>query len=858
MTKIMEKKDFADESLRELGFEVTISLTERIPKLLEKDETKLKHFLEKLYQFSLETDVEISPEWCTPKTDSYFDEEFIPEENVSTSLSIIVRLIECLGKKFLLPYISEILLNLIQNDKDWRYKYTAFMTLGQIVEFIDDMQNIETLLPVIFENVANPNPKIRYASIYCIDLISEGFQPHFQNKYHDKVFPALVNSVKDSVLRIQLQACEALESFLEHTSDQLSGQYSQFLLDNTFQIFLIKECPISLREQILSVTAELINASGEKFKPFSENCLKILLNFFSESFQNGTNKTLYGTLIECITLIGPQCKDVYLTYVRDLVKAIVHIQDNLANSTDFTKDYLQNAWERLCPVVKEHFPDLIPAIVESTLKLVSVDVVMSVSNKPNETFKIEEIISSIGNENKNEKNKNSNVTTSQTEDKSLAIEVLNQIIETFDDKFIGYYSHTQSIILPLLQFKANYKVRSEAAQSLPIIQKILKSANHTETVNVTKLYLAELLAATSKELDNGTLGTMLDCVNELVENFSTKFLNSTELNQIFDNLLSFFAETEKRRRELLNKKESLDKLEENETDEKVFDSDESDDEDDYANDLEDDIEEIEDILVSIADLVGTLFKTHKEDTLGIVDKLTKNVLPEYFKTGASQFEIKMGIFFVDDMIEHLGQGLLNHIWKDLALILGNYSSNPKPEIRQAAVYGIGVLAKATTEGFESLGDGFLAKIDEALNLPIGDADEEEFGHAQDNAISALGKIIVYQGAKISNLDGFVKKWIDSLPLKFDAGEAINIHELFVNSVISFPDKFFGSNYSNLHNVVKVLSTIYKTKFSTEKIDEQVKVILKKIAENPQTVEFLKIVIGNIEETLRKKLEVILN
>ncbi len=145
----MDKKDFADSNLRELGYEVVISLVERIPKLFEKDVVRMKEFLERLFKYSIEMDKEIDQEWCTPKTESYFEEEFIPEENVSTSLSILVRMVECLGKKFFLPYVSEIVMQLIQNENDWRYKYVAFMTIAQIVEFIDDMQNIENLLPVI-------------------------------------------------------------------------------------------------------------------------------------------------------------------------------------------------------------------------------------------------------------------------------------------------------------------------------------------------------------------------------------------------------------------------------------------------------------------------------------------------------------------------------------------------------------------------------------------------------------------------------------------------------------------------------------------------------------------------------------
>lgn len=148
MSKIMDKKDFADANLRELGYEVVISIVERIPKLFEKDDIKLKDYLSRLFKYSLEMDNEIDQEWCTPKTESYFEEEFIPEENVSMTLSIMVRMIECLGKKMFLPFISEIVMNLIQNDKDWRFKYVAFMTIAQIVEFIDDMNNIENLMPV--------------------------------------------------------------------------------------------------------------------------------------------------------------------------------------------------------------------------------------------------------------------------------------------------------------------------------------------------------------------------------------------------------------------------------------------------------------------------------------------------------------------------------------------------------------------------------------------------------------------------------------------------------------------------------------------------------------------------------------
>jgi len=285
-------------------------------------------------------------------------------------------------------------------------------------------------------------------------------------------------------------------------------------------------------------------------------------------------------------------------------------------------------------------------------------------------------------------------------------------------------------------------------------------------------------------------------------------------------------------------------------------SDDEDDENDYCNDLEQDIEDIEDILVSLADYIGVIFKSHKNNTINIVDKLTKIVLPEYFKPTASTFELKMGIFIVDDMIEHLGQELLKGIWKDLATILVKYCDNETPEIRQAAVYGMGIFSVVTQADFESYVNVFLEKIDASINIKLDD-DEEEYGHARDNAVASLGKLLIHQGKHVNNIDQWVKKWIEYLPLNYDEGESVVVHELLCNGIINSADLFLGANYSNLFQIIRVLTTFYKTKHSNEKVDGLSKTILRQIASNTQLTENFKVCVKNLEEKLQKKLEEIL-
>ena len=161
MGKITEKKDFNDENIRELGFEILLTLIEKKPLLISKDTERLKILVEALYKYALEMENDIDDDWLTPKTESYFDEEFVPEEKLATSLSLIDRLTIALGKKEMLVFLSDIVLQLLnQGGVDWRYKYIGFMTIAQMVEYIDEIKNIENILPIVFENTANENPKL--------------------------------------------------------------------------------------------------------------------------------------------------------------------------------------------------------------------------------------------------------------------------------------------------------------------------------------------------------------------------------------------------------------------------------------------------------------------------------------------------------------------------------------------------------------------------------------------------------------------------------------------------------------------------------------------------------------------------
>jgi hypothetical protein len=543
--------------------------------------------------------------------------------------------------------------------------------------------------------------------------------------------------------------------------------------------------------------------------------------------------------------------------VPDLVKATFEIQESLAGSGDFTKDYLQNAWERLAPIIKENFPELISGIVQAALKQVSIDVVMSISNKPEQTFKIEELVNTLNISEKEEKEK-FNFNTAALEDKSLAIDLLNELIDVFGPAFVNYIESTQKIVLNLLKYKANSKIRTASANSLPLIINSAKSSGQKElTFHLSKLYISELVVAADAEHDNGTLSLMVENVGKIMENANDKFLGTGEIIQLFDKLLDIFSKIGTRRNDLLDKQEKLEKFEEDHAVDKLNESDSVEESDDYAADLDQDIEEIEENLVSIADLIGVIFKTHKELTLPVVEKITKQVLPQFLKKEASTFEEKMALFIIDDLIEHLGQELLYSIWNDLKSTLVNYLSNESPELRQAAAYGLGMFAVSTKKGFELVCKEVLENLDKTINIKSDEDDEFEMGHCRDNAIASLGKVIVHQGNTIQNLEQWINRWIEYLPLRYDDEEGTIHHEMFCNALISKPDLFLGKNYSHLFNLLRINTTIFKSKFSNSKVDELVVKITKELMLNSQIKDLIENGISILSENLQNKFKEII-
>ena len=834
--KIYEEKNF-DEKVREIGFDILITILEKYPTII--DDNKLQILVQSLFKYSMELDQTIDDEWLHPNITSFITDEFIPEHKLDVSCSYLSRLFKKISEEKMMKITSQNIMDLINHssEKDWKYKYIAYISVAEIMSYIKELNTIEKLISLILSDLNNPNVKIQYASLFCIAELSSIHNPDFQNDYHKKVVLQTIQILSQSTcLRVQLECCDVLDCFIEHMTNSDAALYLKDSLEILFKIFMKNdtECAPPLREGILDVVQEFINATEDEFKQYSDQCLQLLLKYLGEILNKNINKNLIGPLLETISCIGPLSPELFKTHLDIIVNTLIQINLNLSSFTENIAEYLESTWEKIIPNLKQTNSDKIPQIISSLINLIQKNPEMSISSNPENKFDIKSFFDEDNEEENIEKKeiKKKEIKTSETEEFSIFIKILNEFLQNCKQFcLLEQINNLIPISLKLIKYP-NSDIQCEISKTLGLIIEILsiKAENINNIHNYSKNFIAEITTQLLKENDFIVITSLLDSMKEIIKN-TKLFLTTQEINELTQNILKVFDIVESSRiAKLKQKEETEEEYQRNKgnKDNKVYSDDEEDSasKDEEINELDEQIDEIENVLTSFSEFFGVLFDTHKKYTLEFVDKIIKEYLPKYFKDNSSNFEKNLGVLLVGDMAEYLTQDIIGNIWDDICTILIKYSNHKDDEVRNSACYGLGAFAKSTKNNFEKYYKNIITALVEAINLPIDknlskdDKNTKQF--AKDNAVSALGKIIQYQEQVLGNdYDNVFNIWLNNLPIKQDDEEGILNNQFLMDILIKQPGKVLGKNNQNLGQIIIILAKAYNTEMSDELLDTNI-------------------------------------
>lgn len=292
------------------------------------------------------------------------------------------------------------------------------------------------------------------------------------------------------------------------------------------------------------------------------------------------------------------------------------------------------------------------------------------------------------------------------------------------------------------------------------------------------------------ETETECLIAQSQAVKEIVEEAGDNLLQPESVDQFADKIFGFIKESENRIQD--NEKYEKENQEGEEEDQL--------DEEDILVLKEENKNENE-LQLSLAEILGILFKTHKMHVKNLVQKLLVDIIPLVEKQTSKQKQ-KFLLFILDDMVEYLGPDFLGPVYPEICSKICSYSNSKYSAIRQASVYGIGMIAQHGGAAFSTVKDVCLVSLKHAIEFQMDATTKEkkskqtQYYHAKDNAVAALGKILKYQ-SNSPDVASLVPFWMQCLPLSHDMEEAKIQNEFLAESMLRASNVILGDNAERL-------------------------------------------------------------
>ncbi|KAK7893322.1 hypothetical protein WMY93_022474 [Mugilogobius chulae] len=227
------------------------------------------------------------------------------------------------------------------------------------------------------------------------------------------------------------------------------------------------------------------------------------------------------------------------------------------------------------------------------------------------------------------------------------------------------------------------------------------------------------------------------------------------------------------------------------------------------------------ILTKVSDILHSIFSSHKENVLWWFEQLLPLII-ELLRPERPWADRQWGLCIFDDVIEHCSPSSFKYADYFLGSMLQSLT-DPVPEVRQAAAYGVGVMAQYGGANYCKFCKEAIPRLEGVIRAL--DSRSKENVNATENCISAVGKVMRFQPEWV-NVNEMLNEWLKWLPLKrtrrrrctpsttcatsskgsllfclvFKCKDVLKVRSVFSNNPI-----VLGLNYSNLPSIFQIIA-----------------------------------------------------
>ena len=821
VNEISKPKIFKND-LRECALELVFSLAKSSPSSIKKSAQFKSVFLPLLFSLILEIDYENDEkgwEKNLEENEQDADEMFYAVRDSFDRLSLD------LGEDYTMKVTAEFIKKYLASQ-NWIEVHAAFTAMAYMSDGCKDSysKNLKEFMQFISNGLTNQHPRVRYAALFAFGSVLKSTAPKPQKEFTNNILPALAQlmSEKEPSIRVKTQSCNSLVEFLRgllnddltpEESLKLISSYTSDLVKLLSQLFefSLKESYYPLQEASLTSLSLLSNLLEKNFAPYYDQLMPGLKKlFFGLNAETPEQKKLKSNTIETMSFLCSSIaeeRDKYMNDLNEISNAFLNLMKNIPEE-DPQLSSIINGFTHLSLAMKDKFEPILEKLLPILTNYITADIGFKAEDASldeyipadkEEKTKLDSVVFNLG-VNKAKLSLN----TFALQNKILSFRVLLQIATNMETAFAKYIEGLLKLSQSLLEFPYSPKIRKIAI-------KCVKAAlgacpNESDKKKVFDMMGESILKAYKKAIDKNfkkdikvllkALTFAFDLVKEKT-NFSESFI--TGFYECLGKTCKLIDESKKTLLDSTLKK----KMDEDEEDEILIDY-------DFLSEIERKVMEVS----------GILFKLFREPLTALV---AQNLYDSFLnnwnndlqrKKFNSDLETLCSICFFDDFMEY---GAIEGVLLFVPTFINNTFNyiTENEDLLQSIVFGYGVICKRLNkEQFKEYNASIISNIGKLMQREVN----EDNGKTYDNAVSAMGKYLIYQSNNDANSMNMSKQFIKLLPLKNDLDECKAICEEFFNQIKNNNPLFV--NDANLPEIKQTLIDIKNLNDEKKFLEEQ--------------------------------------
>ncbi|AFZ80316.1 importin karyopherin beta 4, putative [Theileria equi strain WA] len=712
----------------------------------------------------------------------------------------------------------------------WQHKFVGIMAISQTIEYLMD-EEVEERMPsiinIMLEKLKDSDFRIRFAACQTIGQLALDHQPYVQLNFCEQVIPSLIATFDDSSPRVQSHALSAFVNFAEEVQKEDLLPFADIIVEKLLSKINL-HTKRAVREQAVTSIAVIAGVLEENFIKYYSTVVPLMKEIISKCLST-EERTCRGKAIECISIIGLSIgADVFRNDGIECMNALIQIMEQPSDSDDPVKEYIDEALSRLCTALGTNFCAFLPKVVPILLKELDRHVKSFGSD--------DDMTLALGSEGA------AGLRTSLVEELERTLNLIGNIVEEMKEKYDEYIVPTATAIFPTLSLVLTGDLKQRALHAIAQLIEAKRSAIEKgdgnkkllfdivlNTVNTVISDLEKSRAPNSEyDVPADILSVSAHGLHKCIDSAGPGIFDQNILSIVSTKLLQIIEQSSK-----------LKAIYKKCRQEKDLDQDE-------LLALDDDEDAEQSFRSSLLDIFGSIMKHHPDEFLAACQPLClKFILLNLGKTCPD--DISIALYLCDDMIEHL-KGRILPFWDQFLPHIFKHVESRDANVRQSACYGVSLLARIPE--FSSLANESAQKIVRAIKLPFASSSREQ-QTATDNAVAALGDLIRYHGASLSNGSSYLNVWLSSLPLKRDEVEGKRVHKDLMELVLASNPTILGPDNVNLSQLVKIFISIYETDFSTEELNMQIISVIRQLGD-----DFIQKLAPSLSRKLQKQLRII--